>query len=114
MQFCSFVGEGMHDDSTIVFAYYKEGATNPTFLYFAHGLKEVKCWVRSSLSGYYGRVAATLSLCLCVVFLVVPLLKFVYQFAFFFLASCVLCWEIVKLFDLEYKRLFEFWSSTFL
>ena len=38
-----FVGEGMHDDSTIVFAYYKEGATNPTFLYFGHGLKEVKC-----------------------------------------------------------------------
>ena len=39
----SFVGEGMHDDSTLVFAYYKEGATNPTFLYFGHGLKEVKC-----------------------------------------------------------------------
>ncbi|KFK39008.1 hypothetical protein AALP_AA3G188900 [Arabis alpina] len=38
-----FVGEGMHDDSSLVFAYYKEGATNPTFLYFAHGLKEVKC-----------------------------------------------------------------------
>ncbi|AEE75847.1 translationally controlled tumor protein-like [Arabidopsis thaliana] len=38
-----FVGEGMHDDSTLVFAYYKEGSTNPTFLYFAHGLKEVKC-----------------------------------------------------------------------
>ena len=38
-----FVGEGMHDDSTMVFAYYKEGATDPTFLYFAYGLKEVKC-----------------------------------------------------------------------
>ncbi|KAL0857434.1 hypothetical protein Bca101_062588 [Brassica carinata] len=38
-----FVGESMHDDSTVVFAYYKEGATNPTFLYFGHGLKEVKC-----------------------------------------------------------------------
>uniref|UniRef100_A0A1J3I7M2 Translationally-controlled tumor protein-like protein n=1 Tax=Noccaea caerulescens TaxID=107243 RepID=A0A1J3I7M2_NOCCA len=38
-----FVGEGMHDDSSLVFAYYKEGATNPTFLYFAHGLKEIKC-----------------------------------------------------------------------
>jgi len=38
-----FVGEGMHDDAGLVFAYYKEGATDPTFLYFAHGLKEVKC-----------------------------------------------------------------------
>ncbi|KAL6532477.1 hypothetical protein OROGR_014447 [Orobanche gracilis] len=38
-----FVGESMHDDSTVVFAYYKDGATDPTFLYFAHGLKEVKC-----------------------------------------------------------------------
>lgn len=41
--FCSFVGESMADDSTLVFAYYKDGATDPTFLYFAHGLKEVKC-----------------------------------------------------------------------
>lgn len=39
----SFVGESMHDDSTMVFAYYKEGATDPTFLYFACGLKELKC-----------------------------------------------------------------------
>ncbi|KAG6431183.1 hypothetical protein SASPL_109260 [Salvia splendens] len=39
----SFVGESMHDDSSLVFAYYKEGATDPTFLYFAHGLKEIKC-----------------------------------------------------------------------
>ncbi|KAG6437477.1 hypothetical protein SASPL_102394 [Salvia splendens] len=38
-----FVGESMHDDGTMVFAYYKEGATDPTFLYLAHGLKEVKC-----------------------------------------------------------------------
>ncbi|XP_038974062.1 translationally-controlled tumor protein homolog isoform X2 [Phoenix dactylifera] len=38
-----FVGESMHDDSSMVFAYYKEGATDPTFLYFAYGLKEVKC-----------------------------------------------------------------------
>ncbi|KAJ4954369.1 hypothetical protein NE237_011152 [Protea cynaroides] len=38
-----FVGESMHDDSSVVFAYYKEGATDPTFLYFAHALKEVKC-----------------------------------------------------------------------
>ncbi len=39
----SFVGESMKDDSSLVFAYYKEGATNPTFLYFADALKEVKC-----------------------------------------------------------------------
>ena len=38
-----FVGESMHDDSTMVFAYYKEGSASPTFLYFGHGLKEVKC-----------------------------------------------------------------------
>jgi hypothetical protein len=39
--FHSFVGEGLHDDAGLVLAYYKEGATDPTFLYFAHGLKEV-------------------------------------------------------------------------
>ncbi|XP_010548987.1 PREDICTED: translationally-controlled tumor protein homolog [Tarenaya hassleriana] len=38
-----FVGESMKDEGSLVFAYYKEGATNPTFLYFAHGLKEIKC-----------------------------------------------------------------------
>ncbi|KAI5070512.1 hypothetical protein GOP47_0014855 [Adiantum capillus-veneris] len=38
-----FVGESMKDDASIVFAYYKDGATDPTFLYFAHSLKEVKC-----------------------------------------------------------------------
>ncbi|XP_062144876.1 translationally-controlled tumor protein homolog [Alnus glutinosa] len=38
-----FVGESMHDDGSLVFAYYKEGATDPTFIYIAHGLKEVKC-----------------------------------------------------------------------
>eukprot|EP01018_Ginkgo_biloba_P017558 Gb_32417 [translate_table: standard] len=38
-----FVGESMHDDGCLVFAYYKEGSTDPTFLYFADGLKEVKC-----------------------------------------------------------------------
>ncbi|KAI0500764.1 hypothetical protein KFK09_018981 [Dendrobium nobile] len=38
-----FVGESMHDDGGLVFAYYKEGATDPTFLYFAYGLKEIKC-----------------------------------------------------------------------
>lgn len=38
-----FVGESMHDDGTVVFAYYKDGASDPTFLYFAHALKEIKC-----------------------------------------------------------------------
>lgn len=38
-----FVGESMQDDAGLVLAYYKEGATDPTFLYFAYGLKEVKC-----------------------------------------------------------------------
>lgn len=38
-----FVGESMSDDASLVFAYYKEGATDPTFLYFGHGLKEIKC-----------------------------------------------------------------------
>lgn len=47
--FCSFVGESMADDSAMVFAYYKEGATDPTFLYIAPGLKEVKCWKNKTL-----------------------------------------------------------------
>ena len=38
-----FIGESMHDDGCLVFAYYKDGATDPTFLYFAYALKEVKC-----------------------------------------------------------------------
>ncbi|GAB4851295.1 hypothetical protein Ancab_030591 [Ancistrocladus abbreviatus] len=38
-----FVGESMHDDGSMVFAYYKEGATDPTFLYIAPSLREVKC-----------------------------------------------------------------------
>ncbi|VVA12632.1 PREDICTED: translationally-controlled tumor [Prunus dulcis] len=37
----SSVGESMHDDGSIVFAYYKEGATDPTFIYLAYGLKEI-------------------------------------------------------------------------
>ncbi|RWW33026.1 hypothetical protein GW17_00002276, partial [Ensete ventricosum] len=39
----SFVGESMQDNGSMVFANYKEGATDPTFLYLAVGLKEVKC-----------------------------------------------------------------------
>lgn len=38
-----FVGESMQDDGAMVFAYYKDGAIDPTFLYLAYGLKEVKC-----------------------------------------------------------------------
>lgn len=38
-----FIGESMHDDGSLVFAYYKEGATDPTFIYIAYGLKEIKC-----------------------------------------------------------------------
>ena len=38
-----FVGESMHDDGSLVLAYYKEGSADPTFLYLACGLKEVKC-----------------------------------------------------------------------
>ncbi|CAN0857588.1 Translationally-controlled tumor protein homolog [Linum grandiflorum] len=38
-----FAGESMKDDATMVFAYYKEGARNPTFLYLPHALKEVQC-----------------------------------------------------------------------
>ncbi|KAH7573565.1 hypothetical protein ACOSP7_007315 [Xanthoceras sorbifolium] len=38
-----FVGESMHDDCCPVLAYYREGATDPTFIYIAHALKEVKC-----------------------------------------------------------------------
>ncbi|PPD67815.1 hypothetical protein GOBAR_DD35305 [Gossypium barbadense] len=38
-----FIGESMHDDGCLVFAYYKDGAVDPTFLYFAYALKEVKC-----------------------------------------------------------------------
>ncbi|CAN6676893.1 unnamed protein product [Malus baccata var. baccata] len=40
---CNFVGESMHDDGGLVFAYYREGATDPTLIYFAHSLKEIEC-----------------------------------------------------------------------
>ncbi|EOY24456.1 Translationally-controlled tumor protein, partial [Theobroma cacao] len=36
-----FVGESMHDDGCLMFAYSKDGAVDPTFLYFAYALKEV-------------------------------------------------------------------------
>ncbi|CAL8166326.1 unnamed protein product [Prunus armeniaca] len=39
----SFAGESMHDDGSIVFAFYKEGATDPTIIHLAYGLKEIVC-----------------------------------------------------------------------
>jgi hypothetical protein len=35
--------ESMKDDGTMAFAYYKDGKSDPTFLYFGDALKEVKC-----------------------------------------------------------------------
>ncbi|CAH9050129.1 unnamed protein product [Cuscuta epithymum] len=34
-----FAGESGTDDGSLVFAYYKEGATDPTFLYFPYVMK---------------------------------------------------------------------------
>ena len=39
-----FYGWEHGDDAGMVFAYYKEGATDPTLLCYAQSLKEVKCW----------------------------------------------------------------------
>ncbi|GAQ83412.1 translationally controlled tumor protein [Klebsormidium nitens] len=38
-----FTGESMNLDAALVFAYYEDGATDPIFIYFKDGLKEVKC-----------------------------------------------------------------------
>eukprot|EP00243_Klebsormidium_subtile_P004701 TRINITY_DN18857_c0_g1_i1.p1 TRINITY_DN18857_c0_g1~~TRINITY_DN18857_c0_g1_i1.p1 ORF type:complete len:167 (-),score=67.34 TRINITY_DN18857_c0_g1_i1:206-706(-) len=38
-----FTGEKMDLEAALVFAYYEEGAADPTFIYFKDGLKEVKC-----------------------------------------------------------------------
>eukprot|EP00271_Cylindrocystis_brebissonii_P011901 TRINITY_DN29913_c0_g1_i1.p1 TRINITY_DN29913_c0_g1~~TRINITY_DN29913_c0_g1_i1.p1 ORF type:complete len:167 (-),score=51.21 TRINITY_DN29913_c0_g1_i1:842-1342(-) len=38
-----FLGESMDIEGGMVYAYYEDGATDPTFLYFKDGLKEVKC-----------------------------------------------------------------------
>ncbi|CAI5509999.1 unnamed protein product [Closterium sp. Naga37s-1] len=37
-----FVGDSMNSEGSIAYAYYKDGAANPTFIYFKDGLKEVK------------------------------------------------------------------------
>ena len=39
---CSFFGESMDTESTLCFAYYKDGASDPTFVFFKHSLKEQK------------------------------------------------------------------------
>lgn len=38
-----FTGESSDLEATLVYAYYKEGSSDPTFLYFKDALKEVKC-----------------------------------------------------------------------
>ena len=40
---CSFSGESMDPDGTLCYAYYKEGAAQPTFLFPKYALKEQKC-----------------------------------------------------------------------
>ncbi|KAK9796326.1 hypothetical protein WJX73_005328 [Symbiochloris irregularis] len=38
-----FTGESMDPDATLVYAYYKEGASEPTFLYPKYAMTEMKC-----------------------------------------------------------------------
>ena len=38
-----FTGESMDLEGSMAYAYYKEGSSEPTFLFFKDGLKEVKC-----------------------------------------------------------------------
>ena len=40
---CSFTTEGMDPETTMIYAYYKEGTSSPTFLYPLYALKEEKC-----------------------------------------------------------------------
>ncbi len=61
---CSFIGESMEDDKSLVFAYYKDGKSDPTFLYFSYALKEVKCWLIPYLS-CCSTVLVELLVCLC-------------------------------------------------
>ncbi|KAH6816646.1 hypothetical protein C2S51_021466 [Perilla frutescens var. frutescens] len=35
--------QSMQDDSILVFVYHEEGATDPTLMFFGHGLKEIEC-----------------------------------------------------------------------
>ena len=38
-----FSGESMDPESTLAYAYYKEGAANPTFLFVKSAMDEIKC-----------------------------------------------------------------------
>ena len=38
-----FTGESMDLEGSMAYAYYKEGSSEPTFLFFKDGLKEVRC-----------------------------------------------------------------------
>ena len=40
---CSFTTESMDPDATMIYAYYKEGSSNPTFLYPVYALRAEKC-----------------------------------------------------------------------
>ncbi len=40
---CSFLGESMNPEASLAFAYYKEGAADPTFLFIKYALQEEKC-----------------------------------------------------------------------
>lgn len=40
---CSFTGESMDPDATLVYAYYRDGASEPTFLYPKYAMEEMKC-----------------------------------------------------------------------
>ncbi len=39
----SFLGESMDPESTMAYAYYREGAASPTFLFCKYALDAVKC-----------------------------------------------------------------------
>jgi len=38
-----FTGESMDPESTLCYAYYKDGNANPTFLFCKYAMDEVKC-----------------------------------------------------------------------
>ena len=40
---CSFTGESMDPEQTLLYAYYADGKAEPTFLYPKFALKEEKC-----------------------------------------------------------------------
>ena len=39
---CSFLGESMDQEGTLIFAYYADGASEPKFLYPKYALQEIK------------------------------------------------------------------------